>query len=142
MPGQYFANFGFRCKKMLTRQIKNQNSLMCLQVLGWPWLWSQNVSQLIKMMIATPFNTLPVERVYPYPEMICSPSKNNLKPEHLEALFLLATLKIPVRWLLFCFPVMDLPGVFFVFFLKIEKNLYISQKLFLFCPPRLQYLHL
>ena len=56
-----------------------------------------NVCQLIKLMIATPCHTSSVERGYSYLEMICSPWKNSLKPEHLETLFLLATLKIPVK---------------------------------------------
>ena len=55
-----------------------------------------NVCQLIKLMIATLCNTS-VERGYLYLKMICSPRRNSLKPEHLETLFLLATLKIPVK---------------------------------------------
>ena len=38
-----------------------------------------------------------VERGYSYLKMIYSPGKKSLKPEHLETLFLLAMLRIPVK---------------------------------------------
>ena len=44
-----------------------------------------------------PSNTSCVEQGYSSLEMICAPRRNRLTPEHLETLFLLATLKIPVK---------------------------------------------
>ena len=55
------------------------------------------VCQFIKILIAAPSNTSCVEQGYSSLEMICVPLRNWLMPEHLETLFLLATLTIPVK---------------------------------------------
>ena len=52
------------------------------------------VGQLVQIMLATAGNTSPLERGYTYLEMVASKRRNQLKPKHLETLFLLAALKI------------------------------------------------
>ena len=56
-----------------------------------------NVCKLFKILIATPCNTSCVERGYSFLQMVCAPRRNHLKAEHLETLFLLAALKLPVK---------------------------------------------
>ena len=56
-----------------------------------------NVVQFILIMIATPPNTSPLERGYSFLEMVCSKRRNRLSSENIETLFLLATLKLPIR---------------------------------------------
>ena len=56
-----------------------------------------NISQLLQICIALAPNTSFLERSYSKLEMICSKRRNNLSPETLETLYLLAILRIPVR---------------------------------------------
>ena len=55
----------------------------------------------LQILIATSYNTPCVERGYSFLQMVCAPRRNHLKLEHLETLFLLAALKLPVKksWL-------------------------------------------
>ena len=53
--------------------------------------------QLLQIMIATPPNTSPVERGYTNLEMVAAKRRNHMSSENLETLFLLSTLKVPVR---------------------------------------------
>ena len=52
---------------------------------------------LIQSMISTATNTSPVERGYTILQIIASKRRNRISPENLELLFLLGTLKIPVK---------------------------------------------
>ena len=56
-----------------------------------------NVCQLVQIMIATAGNTSPLERGYTHHQMVTSKRRNRINPDNLEVLFLLATLKIPVK---------------------------------------------
>ena len=53
--------------------------------------------QFIKVLITAQSNTYCVERGYSSFKMICAPQRNRLTPEHLETLFLPATLRILVE---------------------------------------------
>ena len=52
---------------------------------------------LIQILLATPSNTSALERSYSSLEMISAPRRNPLNPEHLELLYLLKALKLPVK---------------------------------------------
>ena len=54
-------------------------------------------SQLVQILLTTAGNTSPVERSYTYLEMITSKRRNRILPRHLETLFLLTSLQIPVK---------------------------------------------
>ena len=56
-----------------------------------------NVSELFLILISSPANTSCIERGFTFLEMICSKRRNHITPSHLETLFLLASLKIPVK---------------------------------------------
>ena len=56
-----------------------------------------NVCKLLQILIATPFNTSCVERGYSFLQVVCALRCNHLKQEHMEILFLLTTLKLPVK---------------------------------------------
>jgi hypothetical protein len=56
-----------------------------------------HVCSLLKILLATPSNTSPLERSFSYLQMVCAPRRNQLLPAHLETLYLLAVLKIPVK---------------------------------------------
>ena len=56
-----------------------------------------NVFSFIMILLATPSNTSPLERSYSRLEMICAPRRNHISPKHLELLYLLTTLNLPVR---------------------------------------------
>ena len=56
-----------------------------------------NVCKLLQILIATPCNTLCAERGYSLLQIVCAPRRNHLKPEHLDALFLLVALKLPKK---------------------------------------------
>lgn len=56
-----------------------------------------HLCSLFKMLLAMPANTSPLERSYTHLQRICAPRRNQILPEHLETLYLLATLKIPVK---------------------------------------------
>ena len=56
-----------------------------------------NASQLVQIMISTAPNTSPLERGYTHLQMVASKRRNRLLPENLETLFLLATLKVPLK---------------------------------------------
>ena len=51
----------------------------------------------IMILLATPSNTSPLERSYSFLQMVCSPRRNQLSPKSIETLYLLATLKLPVK---------------------------------------------
>ena len=53
-----------------------------------------NTCLLISIMIATPSNSSLIERAYSILEIICAKRRNRLTAEHIECLFLLATLKL------------------------------------------------
>ena len=61
-----------------------------------------NVCKLFQILLATPCSMLCVERGYSFSHMVCAPRCNHLKTEHLETLFLLAALKLPVENLKDC----------------------------------------
>ena len=48
-------------------------------------------------MLCTAANTSPVERGYTILQMICAKRRNRISSSNLEILFLLGTLKIPVK---------------------------------------------
>ena len=56
-----------------------------------------NFCHLISIMLVTPANTSPLERSYSGLEMICTPRRNHLGNNHLECLYLLSTLQLPVK---------------------------------------------
>jgi hypothetical protein len=58
-----------------------------------------HMCQLIKVMVATPGNTSPLERSYTKLEIVAAKRRNHFKPENLEVLYLLAALsdELPVR---------------------------------------------
>ena len=56
-----------------------------------------NMCSLIMIFKSTPSNTSPLERSYSLLEMICSPRRNQVLPEHLEVLYLLKALNLPVK---------------------------------------------
>ena len=53
--------------------------------------------KLLQILTVTPCNTSCVEKGYSFLQMVCASKRNHLKPEHLETLFLLAVLKLPVK---------------------------------------------
>ena len=57
----------------------------------------QNTSLLVQAMLCTAANTSPVERGYTILQMVTSKRRNRIASENLELLFLLGTLKIPVK---------------------------------------------
>ena len=57
----------------------------------------QNTSLLVQAMLCTAANTCPVQRGYTILQMVTSKRKNQITLENLEVLFLLGTLKIPVK---------------------------------------------
>ena len=69
------------------------------QVLSGPDCGIQypNAAYVLLILLATSGNTSSVERSFTYLEMICAPRRNCLSPEHLETLYMLANLKIPVK---------------------------------------------
>ena len=56
-----------------------------------------NMCSLIMILKSTPSNTSPLERSYSLLEMICSPRRNQVLPEHLEVFYLLKALNLPVK---------------------------------------------
>ena len=56
-----------------------------------------NFCSLVMILLATPANTSPLERSYSQLEMICAPRRNHIKPDHLELLYLLKSLNVPVK---------------------------------------------
>ena len=56
-----------------------------------------NMCSLIMILKSTPSNTSPLERSYSLLEMICSPQRNQVLPEHLKVLYLLKALNLPVK---------------------------------------------
>ena len=56
-----------------------------------------NMCSLIMILKSTPSNTSPLERSYSLLEMICSPRRNQVLPEHLKVLYLLKALNLPVK---------------------------------------------
>ena len=56
-----------------------------------------NKCKLFQIIIATPCNTLCVERGYSFFQIVCVLRSNHLKSESLENLFSLAALKLPMR---------------------------------------------
>ena len=56
-----------------------------------------NMCTLIMILKSTPSNTSPLERSYSLLEMICSPRRNQVLPEHLEVSYLLKALNLPVK---------------------------------------------
>ena len=56
-----------------------------------------NMCSLIMILKSTPSNTSPLERSYSLLEMICSSRRNQVLPEHLEVLYLLKALNLPVK---------------------------------------------
>ena len=57
----------------------------------------QNASKFFQIMLCTAANTSPVERGYTILQMVCAKRRNRITPANLEILFLLGTLKIPVK---------------------------------------------
>ena len=55
------------------------------------------VGQLVQILISTASNTSPLERGYTYLEMIAAKRRNKLEPKTIETLFMLASLKLPVK---------------------------------------------
>ena len=53
--------------------------------------------KLLQILIATPCNTLCVERGYSLLQTVSATRRNHLKPKHLEILSLLTALKLPVK---------------------------------------------
>lgn len=56
-----------------------------------------NMCDLIMILLATPANTLPLERSYTWLEMISVPRRNQIDPDILELLYLLKALNLPVK---------------------------------------------
>ena len=56
-----------------------------------------NMCDFVMIMLSTPANTSPLERSYTFLEMICAPLRNHVSPGHLELLYLLKSLNIPVK---------------------------------------------
>ena len=65
--------------------------------LAFIYLQYPNVCKLLQVLIATPCITSCVERGYSFLQLVCASRRNHLKTEHLETLFLLAALKLPVK---------------------------------------------
>ena len=81
--------------RVAKREIKQLNvwkSFLSSHYLEFP-----AVGHLVQIMLATAGNTSPLERGYTHLEMIASKRRNHLTPAHLETLFLLTTLKIPLK---------------------------------------------
>ena len=55
-----------------------------------------NMCSLIMILKSTPSNTSPLERSYSLLEMICSPQRNQVLPEHLKVLYLPKALNLPL----------------------------------------------
>ena len=51
----------------------------------------------IMILLSPPANTSPLERSYSGLEMICTPRRNHISADHLECLYLLSTLQLPVK---------------------------------------------
>ena len=51
---------------------------------------------LLQILIATPSNSSPIERSYSLLEIICAQRRNKLTPEHIEMLYMLATLNLDI----------------------------------------------
>ena len=56
-----------------------------------------NFCNFLMILLSTPANTSPLERSYSGLEMICTARRNHINPDHLECLYLLTTLQLPVK---------------------------------------------
>ena len=56
-----------------------------------------NMCSLIMILKTTPSNTSSSESSYSLLEMLCSPQRNQVLPEHLKVLYLLKALNLPVK---------------------------------------------
>ena len=56
-----------------------------------------HMASLLKILLASPSNTSPLERSYATLRRICTPERNKLKPENIEILYLLSSLKLKVK---------------------------------------------
>ena len=56
-----------------------------------------NMCSLIMILKSTPSKISPLERSYLLLEIICSPRRNQVLPEHLKVLYLLKALSLPVK---------------------------------------------
>ena len=83
---------------LLHKDKKNQRSFL-EQFLGGPdaGIRFPNFCKFLMILLSTPANTSPLERSFSGLEMICTPRRNQLSPDHLECLYLLSSLKIPVK---------------------------------------------
>ena len=81
-----------RMQKREPKQLKVWQAFLSAHYLEFPAF-----GQLIQILLATAGNTSPLERGYTYLEMIASKRRNKISPEHLETLFLLTALKIPIK---------------------------------------------
>ena len=73
-------------------QLKIYQSFLNLHSIQYP-----NVSQLLLILIATPANTSPVEAGYTLLEIICAKHRNRPNAENVEAIFILANLKLNIK---------------------------------------------
>lgn len=81
-----------RVEKREPKQLKVWKDFLAAHYLEFP-----TFGQLVLILFATAGNTSPLERAYTYLEMIASKRRNKITPEHLETLFLLTALKIPIK---------------------------------------------
>ena len=80
------------------KQRKQTKSIKCLQDIHSKTCNRMSLfAQFLLIMLATLANTSPVEPGFSHLEMVATTSRNHVKPENIETLFLLATQKIPVK---------------------------------------------